>query len=166
MTTQHLPNLVVVPEFSTGDTETWMLILSRSWGCTLVLGTGNWVQKKWQCKATYNTGFNLRCLFKSSDPSVSFLILFAFPGDTGTECPPSRLRVPRLFPGLLPGTLAGSLPASPGRCCARSRVPDWRMEVPRPRVGCRNQLSRFECCSLTPCACVFTDKVMKIQLWL
>ncbi|KAF2984520.1 hypothetical protein EK904_003466 [Melospiza melodia maxima] len=45
-------------------------------------------------------------------PPLPFLILFALPGDTGTECPPSRLHIPQLFPGLLPGTLCQALSLS------------------------------------------------------
>lgn len=50
------------------------------------------------------------------------------------------------WPNPNPGTLSGSLPVPPGS--AKPRVPAWEMEVTQHRVGCRNLLSRLECCSL------------------
>lgn len=90
---------------------------------------------------------------------LPFLILFAFPGDTGAECPPSRLHVLHLFPG---PALCQALSVPPGRCCARPRVPDWKMEVTRHRVGCRNLLGRLERCSLGYYVHVCSEKAMKI----
>lgn len=144
----------MIPEFSSWDFETWILILSISWWCTLVLGTGNWVQNKWHLvskwyKATYNIGFNLCSLLQSSDPSIAYFWSCLFSLQMQVQ---SALPAGCMFHISLPwppaGTLSGSLPVPPRRCSARPRVPDWKMEVTWHGVGCRNLLSRFECCSL------------------
>lgn len=126
-----------------------MLIFSISWGCTLVLGTGNWVQKNGSTKPP----IILVLIFAVSSSLLILPLPISDPVCFPCGC---RCRVPSqqaacstsLFPGLLPGTLSGSLPVPPGRCSARPRVPDWKMDVTWHGVGCRNLLSRFECCSL------------------
>lgn len=59
-------------EFSSWDTETWMLILSASWGCTVVLGTGSWVQKKGSTKPP----IILVLIFAISSPAISDAVCF------------------------------------------------------------------------------------------
>ncbi|KAI1236637.1 hypothetical protein IHE44_0014890 [Lamprotornis superbus] len=67
---------------------------------------------------------------------LPFLILFAFPGDTGAECPPSRLHVPHLSAGLLPGTLSHLADAVPGPEFLTER---WKLHSTGSKAGFKGE---------------------------
>lgn len=103
-------------------------------------------------------------------PYCWFLILLASPGDAGAEFPFSCLHCSTsLSSGLLPWHPVGSLPVSPCRWSARPGVPDWRMGSESYMAQGRVQESVKQIWVLQfkiPFAYMFTEKVIKIWLWL
>lgn len=117
-------------------------------------------KKKKQYKATYNTDFNLCCLFHCHFQSCLLSL------GTQGRVPSQQLHLPHHFPGLLPGTLLGSLPGPPGRSVPG---PEFLTEGGSFRAQGRVQESAEQIWALQfriPCACVLTDKGVKIWLWL
>lgn len=130
-------------KFSSWDTETQMLILSKSWGCTLVLGTGNWLQKK--KKSSTKPPIILILIFAVSSIAISNPV--CFPWGCRAGCPPSSCTFHITFlASCLALCWALSLAHLADLCQAQS---SWlKVEVSGHRVGCRNLQSRFERCSL------------------
>lgn len=124
-----------------------MLILSKSWGCTLVLGTGNQLQKSGSTKPPKILVLIFAVSSSLEILPLPFLILFAFPGDTGASALPAGC----MFPISLCWPPAWHSQISP--------CPTWQMLCQAQgswlrdgsytaQGGVQNLLSRSECCSL------------------